>query len=414
MMKNKIMPTVVLVTICVAAALLLSVINYFTAPIIRDREDGAKFDALYEVLPKADGKKFDPLTIHEGYPRAIVSGYSSDVGFVFEAKGSGLQGDIVVMVGVDSNGKIVGTKIVSESETPSYGNKVYPLVEGLGGEYAGVDGDTFTEYIVSGATYASRGFAQAIEAALNAYIVAKGGAVDDRTPEEILQDNCNAALGTTGLTFTRWFATETLDGIDAVYEIEGGRVFVIGELFVGVKADGTLATAGVDDATAAKAIAANTTINQSTLTAVEIPAGINKTIVKKIAVTDSGNYVFELAGQGYAAWDGVPISIKVSISTDGKIINCVTTHHSESVGIGDVCDTEDYCNSWNGASDEDVKITIELGDIDEYGDPKIPSDCTDIGAIAGASYTTYGYQSAIKAAFKAFNALTATTEGGNE
>ena len=414
MIKNKIMPTVVLVAICVAAALLLSVINYFTADIIKEREQGAKFDALYEVLPDAEGKNFDPLTIDDSYPRAISSGYSSDAGFVFEAKGSGLQGDIVVMVGVDPDGKIVGTKIISESETPSYGNKVYPLVEGLDGKYAGVDATTFSEYIVSGATYASKGFAQAIDAALKAYVVAKGGEVDDRTPEEKLQDSCNEALGTSGLTFTKWFATEVLVGVDAVYETEGGRVFVIGDSFVGVKADGTVTTTEASADDQAKAIAANTTINQSTLTDVEIPEGTNKAIVKKISVTGSGNYVFELSGQGYAAWEGVPISIKVSISSDGKIINCLTVYQEESAGFGDVCATEDYCNSWNGASDKDVKITIDLGDIDEYGDPKIPSDCTDIGAIAGASYTTYGYQSAIKAAFKAFNALTATTEGGNE
>ena len=44
---------------------------------------------------------------------------------------------------------------------------------------------------------------------------------------------------------------------------------------------------------------------------------------------------------------------------------------------------------------------------------QIPIDSTDIGAISSATYTTYGYQKAIKSAFAAFNLLTAE-EGGNQ
>ena len=42
---------------------------------------------------------------------------------------------------------------------------------------------------------------------------------------------------------------------------------------------------------------------------------------------------------------------------------------------------------------------------------QIPSDSTDIGAISSATYTTYGYQKAVKAAFDAYEILIA---GGEE
>ena len=56
-MKNsKLYPAIVLSSICVIAALLLSVINMFTAPIIKDRENQKAQAALSAVLP--EGKNF--------------------------------------------------------------------------------------------------------------------------------------------------------------------------------------------------------------------------------------------------------------------------------------------------------------------------------------------------------------------
>ncbi|MBQ4273607.1 MAG: FMN-binding protein, partial [Clostridia bacterium] len=244
-----------------------------------------------------------------------------------------------------------------------------------------------------------------------AFTIANGGTVDIRTPEQILQDNCNAALGTTGVTFTKWFATEILEGVDAVYVAadNSGRVFVLGELFVGVKADGTYSdTSAVNTEVP---LIANTIIENSTLTEItELPEGVDKNIVLKAYVTASGNYVFDLKASGFANYSyeegysdvEVPIYISVSIDPEGKIIACVTTKQSESKGYGDVCGTDEYVDKWAGVSDGDVVISTG----------PIGKDSTDVGAIAGATVTTKAYQKAIKAAFAAFELL--TTENGGE
>jgi hypothetical protein len=144
----------------------------------------------------------------------------------------------------------------------------------------------------------------------------------------------------------------------------------------------------------------------------DLPEGVDTTIVKKAYVTASGNYVFDLEAKGYQAGfeygNKTPIQIKVSISAEGKIIDCLTVSHQESKGYGDVCATEEYYDQFRGSGTSDIVITVTHPD---YMMDQISPDNTDKGAIASATYTTAGYQKAIKAAFTAFEKL---TENGGE
>ena len=137
-------------------------------------------------------------------------------------------------------------------------------------------------------------------------------------------------------------------------------------------------------------------------------------IVKKAYVTASGNYVFDLETAGYQSifeWgDGTPIQIKLSISADGKIIDCLTVSHHESKGYGEACATEEYYDQFKGASNSDIVITVPNPD-PEPGADLIPSTSTDKGVISSATCTTTAYQKAVKAAFAAFEKL---TENGGE
>lgn len=399
MKKTHLMPSAVLTAICLAAALLLSVINLFTAPVIKERENEKAAAALSEVLP--GGSDFKALDITEAYPKNISEAYSADGGFVFRAVGNGRNGDIIVMVGISSDGKIAGTKVITTSETPKYADPVYSAVAGEGGKYNGQTSETFAPVIIAGSTMTSDGFANAIKAALNAYIVANGGSVDNRTPEEILQDNCNTALGTSKLKFTKWFACEAVIGVDSVYEAEenGGRVYLIGDSFVGVK-DGVVTTADATEENKAAALLADSVISESSLEEIAKPEGINRAITK-IYKTASGNYVFEAKATGFSAqYSGPEIIIKISVSAEGKIIDCLTESHAESKGYGDKCATEEYYSSWRGISADEVVISAS----------PITPGVTDPGAISGATYTANGYQKTVKAIFAAFNLL---TEGGN-
>ena len=404
-------PALVLTVICIISALLLSSINIFTAPIIEERKNAATTKALTEVFPGGTDFKEINLTEYK-IPDTITRAYSEGSGgYVIESTVKGYKPGLIILCGIDSEGKIVGVKYTQSNET--LGAEV-----GLGNRFVGKGADEMTPDIVAGSTakLTTGAYYKAVVDALSAAAVFGGGEFDDRSPEKILQDNCNAALGTADVTFTKWFATEVIDGIDAVYESEGnvGRVFVIGEEFIGVNATGEVVTEGVSTENATKATSANTIVAASSTTEVTaIPDGVDTDIITGISVTASGNYVFELKTSGYKKLnhyykEDKPIYIKLSISADGRIIDCVTTEQHETEGIGDVCATEEYCDQYKGATDDDIKISSALPGKNQF-ENLIPSDTTDIGAISGATFTTYGYQKAVKAAFAAFEILT----GGN-
>ena len=422
MKKSNILPTIVLCSICLVVALLLSFINMLTAPIIKEAQDAAANDALLVVLP--EGKNFEKLEINESYPAVITSGYKADGGFVFEATVTGKSTGLVIMCGIDAEGKIVATKVIADQETDSYDAKVFPFVEGADGAYKSMTLDGFEPYLVSGATLTSRAYSEAVKASLQAFVIANGGSVDVRSPEQILQDSCNEALGTEGLEFTKWFATEVLEGIDSVYtttenlyvDIQGenligieeevriyGYVYVIGESFIGVDEQGEIVTENVSDDNAALVTAAHSLLTSSTETEMtKLDENIHSSIVK-VSVTNTNNYIFEVKANGFSIYQyneyssgaNAPIIVKVAISADGKIIDCRTLSHSESKGYGDACATEDYYDSWRGVGKDEVVISTS----------PITGDSTDPGAISGATYTSEGYQKAIKRAFEAFEIL---------
>ena len=413
-MKKNLLPSLVLGCICIVVAVLLSVLNIFTAPIIAERQNAAANAALVEVLPGAT--KFDDLTIDDKYPSVVEKGWKADNGFVFQMNVSGYNPGLIIMCGVSSDGKITGVKHIVTNET-------FGLEGELNGVYLGKDIDSAELIVATGATpnsSTSKAYYDAIKAALQSAIVAGGGEVDIRTPEQILQDNCNAALGTTDVKYSRWFATEILEGIDAVYEAgdKSGKVYVIGESFVGIKADGTVVAGSAGADAQAKATAANSIINASVLTEItEFGFDVDPDITKAY-VTASGNYVFEVIGKGYkyesnvefAGIEDGEFNIKVSISADGKIIDVVTVSHEESKGYGELCATEEYYEQYRGAGNDDIVITVPFPD---FHDDQIANDCTDIGAISSSTFTSTGYQVAVKVAFEAFELLT-NTEGGND
>ena len=405
-------PTIVLASICIVVALLLSAINTVTGPIIEASQNAAANAALLEVLP--EGKNFEAVEITSDYPEAVTAGYKADGGFVFQMTVTGKSAGLVIMCGIDANGNVVGTKVIANEETPGYAAKVFPDVEGVNGKYTGMNLEGFEPYLVSGATMTSKAYSEAIKAALQSAVLAAGGSVDTRTPEQIFQDSCNEAVGTTDLTFVKWFAVENIAGVDAVYEAEGARVYVIGETFVGVK-DGAVVTAEATEENKALVLGADAVINAITLEDIEKPEG-TKSSVKSIKLASNGAYVFELEAQGYQYTfdygDGTPIMIKLAISAEGKIIDVVTLSHNETKGLGDACATEEYYQQYRGKGNEDVNVSAKYPDHD--GTDLIPDTSTDVGIIASATYTTVGYQSAVKDAFSAFELLTTVQEGGNE
>lgn len=179
MKKSNVMPSVVLGAICLIAALLLSAINMITAPEIAKNKKEAEIKALKEVLPL--GTTFDAIEITDEYPDAITGGYKSDAGFVFKAEVIGYQPGLIIMIGVDNDGKIAGVKHTASAET--FG------VEGeLNEKYTSKkDNKDSLEMILSasaskGAPMTASAYYKAIDAALESALIASGNKVEDIYP----------------------------------------------------------------------------------------------------------------------------------------------------------------------------------------------------------------------------------------
>ena len=400
-MKKIIKSILVLVSICAVVSTLLACVNYITAPIIKEAENKKSNAALLEVLP--EGKSFELVPMGDyTLPETVIEAYDAkEAGYVFKLSTTGYATGLVFMCGVSADGKVVGTKIITSSETPAIGGAALDTVapNTVGKTLEDIDGvDT-----VAGATYSTAAFKNAVKDALNAAVILGGGSVDLRTEEEILRDNLNAALPEAQGEFEKHFFLEVVEGIDAIYTAKNGKgaVCVIGESFIAVDADGKAKgdVAAEDKQTVETAMAI---IKATEKTAVDLTAyeGI-ATNVTSVEKTATGNYVIELRANGYAM--GVkdkngqnhyygpktPIVIRVSLTAEGKIIDCITVSQKESDKYGAVCGDEKFYGQFDGKTEENYN---------------------DIDAISGATVTTEAYKKAILEAFKAVNII----EGGNE
>lgn len=200
--ENVVKPIVVLVVICLITSALLAVTNYFTAPIIKEKEQQAAYAAYFEVLPGADS-----FTTVEGFATTgVEEAVKADngTGYAFKAVGKGFGGDVPVIVGVDMDGVITGVSFMQNSETSGFGARLWDGSEdgatyaaeltGKSGSVAlgqdGVNG-------LSGATVSSTAVVNAVNSALNCFAeVALGqeATVEEAAPAT-LEEAVTALLG---------------------------------------------------------------------------------------------------------------------------------------------------------------------------------------------------------------------------
>lgn len=387
-MKKNIKNLSVFVCICTVITLLLALTNSITAPIIQANQNASANQALLEVMPEGSG--FETIDISSYTLPATVSEVykeTSGKGYVIKLVTSGYGADMIIMCGVNSEGVVTGAVCLSSNETLGK-EKIYGE-NFTGKDAAGVDAvDT-----IGGATKTTASYKNAIKDALNTAIILGGGSVDIRTEEEILADNLAAALPAGEAKFTKLFLVEVIENVDAIYAAENGAgyVFVVGEQFIGVLADGTVITEGVENADAISAAVA--TIQTTVLEEIDLTAypDLQKTVVSA-QKTSSGNFVVETKGAGYGIKGGNEyhpasgeyIIVRVSMTAEGKIIDCLTVSEGETDGLGDACADESFYGQFAGKTEENY---------------------TEIDAISGATMTTDGYKQAIERAFAAVEIL---------
>jgi len=160
--------TLLAITAVVAAA--LAGVNSITAPAIAELNAQKTQEAIELVLPGGGEEKADfPAT-------ALVSKvYAGDAGYAVEVTPGGFDNTITMMVGVDTEGKVLGISIIKHTETAGLGAVAAagtPAGESFRGQFVGASGsvsvtkDGGTMDAITGATITSRAICVGVNAAL--------------------------------------------------------------------------------------------------------------------------------------------------------------------------------------------------------------------------------------------------------
>lgn len=179
-------PTIKLLVIGVIITALLFMTNNATAAKITENQEQSAVESRQKVLPDADG--FDEKTVTvDGVDHTYYEA-TNGAGYVFSDSTKGYGGQVETMVGINSDGEIVGVLVTSASdETP-----------GLGAKWTGTDAanqerldqfkgkvpdqnyavtkDGGTINAVAGATITSRAVTSDVNSAIAQYKAVTGGA----------------------------------------------------------------------------------------------------------------------------------------------------------------------------------------------------------------------------------------------
>lgn len=115
-----------LLVISALVVLILALVNSITKDRIAENNEKKINSAIEAMFPGAQSEEItykglsdsDKKTIDEIYA-VKLDGYLS--GYCFYIKTTGFGGEIDMLVGVGTDGKVVDTKVISHSETPSIG-----------------------------------------------------------------------------------------------------------------------------------------------------------------------------------------------------------------------------------------------------------------------------------------------------
>ena len=119
MKKAILVPTIALFVICLVSTALLALANNVTAPIIDELAIKNEEASRKTVLSDADTfevKSADGIDYVVGLDKN-----GNEVGMVFTSTSKSYGGDMIVMTGVDTEGKITGIELLQINDTPGLG-----------------------------------------------------------------------------------------------------------------------------------------------------------------------------------------------------------------------------------------------------------------------------------------------------
>ena len=116
-MKKHIISVLTLFVICSIVAVALAICNGITKPIIDEMERKAALAALPEVLPGTTVDDFTEMNLASyNVPASVKQAYKAEGhGFAIQIEFSGFEKGNIVIVGVSEDGKVTGTKIITNN-----------------------------------------------------------------------------------------------------------------------------------------------------------------------------------------------------------------------------------------------------------------------------------------------------------
>ena len=164
-------PILVLTAICLVMSLALAFVNGVTKPIIADTENAIAEAARAEVLPGADGFAKVDVALPEGSFVTEVYEATNGAGYVFmiTCNGYGGKNTMNLICGMDGEGKIVDSKVLSHKETAGLGSKV--TEDGFRTQFVGKDAALDGVELISGATFSSNYYLEGLQAAFEVYAI---------------------------------------------------------------------------------------------------------------------------------------------------------------------------------------------------------------------------------------------------
>ena len=162
--------TLLLITSLVAAA--LAAVNSVTAPIIQKLNEEKTQKAIETVLPGGYNEIVENFDDQNGL---VTKVYQGEMGYAMEVRPVGFDGEIVMMVGVDFEGKVLGISVVSHTETAGLGAVAAAKTEAgnsFRGQFVGADAQCLVTKdgggidAITGATITSRAVCVGVSAAI--------------------------------------------------------------------------------------------------------------------------------------------------------------------------------------------------------------------------------------------------------
>lgn len=409
-MKLNIKSVVVLTTICIVVSALLSVTNYFTAPVIEENKAAAANASLAVVMPDAAG--FEEIELGADAPATVQHLYkeTSGLGFVatLATTSQYSSGDMGITVAIGMDGRISGITLTSYYESKDFGADYPQTYVGADSALGGVD--TF-----AGVTYSSVALKDAVTDAFNVLIasgaVAEGQKSDEQLAAEIMPMalwGCADMLGSAQVTET------DANGYDAAYVANNGCGYVViattdaGKIVCAVNAFGDVAcydlegnpTEGpVDEIKAAFPVLANENMDANKANAQKAAGeGAVLTPIESAPAFGcvTGAFTADVDGQTYYVFNTKPLGysnevmeMAIVLDADGRIVTYRTITelilHEEYYTTHELTDKEAYKNRFIGL------------DSNTYSD--------DLTLVAGATCTADAVAGSINSAFEAYKAV---------